>query len=294
MPIKIEMLRCFATVAQTGNLAEAAARLGRTQSAISMTLKQLEDNLGQRLFKSDRKNHLTPLGAQVLELAQAQLQQFDNTILAIKTSANAPRGLIRIASIPSVAGLVMPSAIQGLTSRYPGLKVELRDTDTAQVVDALQRGQADIGIVSGPHSLNGVRQAALFDDPFGVICSPDHALIRQKPTPEIKDIISATFIRNDLCQMIKTPGFRAAITGCKVTVHNTTSLLAMVRTGNWLTVLPQTVRALAPNDLVFRPIADLPDRRQVCVLLREKTLFPEICEVLWQYLISFNWTADVG
>lgn len=61
MAIKIEMLRCFATVAQTGNLAEAAAYLGRTQSAVSMTLKQLEENLGQRLFKSDRKNRLTPL-----------------------------------------------------------------------------------------------------------------------------------------------------------------------------------------------------------------------------------------
>ena len=41
--IKIEMLRCFSAVARSGNLADAAARLGRTQSAVSMTLKQLED-----------------------------------------------------------------------------------------------------------------------------------------------------------------------------------------------------------------------------------------------------------
>ena len=48
MAIKIEMLRCFCTVAQTGNLTEAADRLGRTQSAVSMTLKQFESHLGKK------------------------------------------------------------------------------------------------------------------------------------------------------------------------------------------------------------------------------------------------------
>ena len=100
MAIKIEMLRCFTTVAQSGNLAEAANRLGRTQSAISMTLKQLEEHLGQRLFESDRKNRLTPLGKQVFELSQDELRRFDYTIEAIKTCAKSPEGLIRIVSNP--------------------------------------------------------------------------------------------------------------------------------------------------------------------------------------------------
>ena len=55
------MLRCFCTVAQTGNLAEASNRLGRTQSALSMTLKQFEDHLGKKLFEGERKNRLTPM-----------------------------------------------------------------------------------------------------------------------------------------------------------------------------------------------------------------------------------------
>ncbi len=77
MSIKIEMLRCFCTVAQTGNLAEAADRLGRTQSAVSMTLKQLEDHLGKKLFEGERKTHLSPLGRQVFDLALKQVRQFD-------------------------------------------------------------------------------------------------------------------------------------------------------------------------------------------------------------------------
>ena len=139
MAIKIEMLRCFAVVAQTGNLAEAAARLGRTQPAISMMLKQLEENIGARLFQGERKNQLSPLGAQVFELAQQQLRQFDQTIEAIHSTARAPQGLIRIVSVPSVVGLVVPQAIQNMARTYPGLKFDLRDADTGQVVDRATR-----------------------------------------------------------------------------------------------------------------------------------------------------------
>ena len=104
MAIKIEMLRAFAIVAQTGNLAEAATRLGRTPSAVSMTLKSLEDHLGQRLFETDRKNRLTPLGDYVLEQAQAELRQFDGTLRAIEAYASSPKGLLRVAAVRGLFG----------------------------------------------------------------------------------------------------------------------------------------------------------------------------------------------
>lgn len=289
MAIKIEMLRCFATVARTGNLAEAALRLGRTQSAVSMTLKQLEENLGQRLFESDRKNRLTTLGEQVLGLAQIQLKQFDYTIEAIETCARSPNGLIRIASIPSVAAQVFPSAIEALTARHPGLRVELRDTDTGQVLDALVRGQADIGIVSGRHALNDIRQATMFSDDYGLLCAPDHPLALQKQALTIDQISSAAFIRNRLLDLIETPAFQEAIAGSRIAVHNTMSLVAMVRTGTWVTVLPRSVVQFMSPDLAFRPIADLTDLREVSLLMREKPLFPQFSEELWQILIGFDW-----
>ena len=126
MAIKIEMLRCFSVVAQTGNLADAAMRLGRTQSALSMTLKQLEEHLGQRLFEGERKSNLTPIGEEIFELARQQLRRFDETVDAIESTANAPLGLLRAASVPSVASLVFPSAIEELVQRHPGVKVEVK------------------------------------------------------------------------------------------------------------------------------------------------------------------------
>ena len=290
MAIKIEMLRCFATVAQTGNLAEAATRLYKTQSAVSMTLKQLEENLGQRLFESDRKNRLTPLGEQVFELAQNQLRQFDDTIKAIEAATKSPKGLIRIASIPSVAGLVFPKATEAMTRQNPGLRVELRDTDTQQVIDAMLRGQADIGIVSGSHKLNGIRQAHLFSDPFGLICSPEHPLARQKHDPTIQEVAAAGFVNNNLCSSIQTTEFQAATAESMISMHNTMSLIAMVRTNNWVTVLPQTVAQFMSHDLIFRRIKGLSDQRQVSLLLRERTPYLQFAEEFWAFLLGFDWS----
>lgn len=288
--LKIEMLRCFSTVAQSGNLAEAATRLGRSQSAISMMLKQLESHLGQRLFVGERKNRLTPLGDQVFELARQQLRQFDETVGAIETSARSPGGLIRVASVPSVAALVFPTAIEALVRRHPGLKVELRDTDTDQVIDALLRGQADLGIASGRHMLNGIRQTPLFEDRFGLICAPDHRLARQRRSPTIAQVMSANFVRNRLCEQIGTPEFRAALPDVRVTVHNTLSLIAMVRTRDWVTVLPQTVIRILPGTLVFRPIAGLPDRRRVSVMLRTRSPYLRLARELGEIVGRHDWS----
>lgn len=290
MAIKIEMLRCFSIVAQTGNLADAAARLGRTQSAVSMTLKQFEAHLGQRLFESDRKNRLTPLGEQVFEISRTELRQFDEAIRAIETSASAPQGLIRIASVPSVASVVFPTIVKDFSRRYPGINIELRDADSLQVVDALMRGQADIGIASLKHPLNGIRQSRLFSDRFGLICSPKHPLAQQKPAPTIGQVASANFIHNDLCRLIDSPRFHAVTAGAKLSARNTLSLISMVRSENWVTVLPQAVASILPLEMVFRNISNLPDQRQVSLLLREKTPFHRYVEEMGEVINQVDWS----
>ncbi len=285
------MLRCFSAVVRTGNLAEAALRLSRTQSAVSMTLKQLETHLGHRLFESDRKNQLNALGQQVFELAQQQLHQFDYTVSAIETAANAPTGLLRIASVPSVAGVVFPPAIKALGHRHQGLKIELRDTDTQGVIDSLIRGQADFGIASGQHSLNGIRQTPLFEDQFGLICSPDNPLATQSRSPTIKEVLSSGFVRNSLCHLIKSTEFQEALTEVNVTVHNTLSLIGMIRTRDWITVLPEKVAQILPGELVFRKISGLDDRRPVFVLLRERSHYIEYAEELSSIVCQFDWDS---
>lgn len=284
MAIKIDMLRAFCAVAQAGNLTDAANRLGRTQSAVSMTLKQLESHLGNPLFEGERKNRLTPLGEEVFRLGQSQISQFDSMVAAIELSARAPQGILRVSAVPSVAALAFPTLARRMSERHPGLSIELRDADTEQVLQALVQGWADIGIASAEHALNGITTSLLFHDRFGIVLAKTHPLAESGRPITISDVFTAPFLRNTLCNQIATPAFRAALAQVDITVHNTQSLLAMVREGEWVTVLPQLVTELAPEGLVFRPITDLPDMRQVFLYAREQTtsqaMVAEACDIL--------------
>ena len=118
LAIKIEMLRCFAAVARSGNLADAAEALGRTPSAVSMMLKQFEAHLGAPLFESERKSRLTALGAFTLGEATRELDHFERSVAAIENFARAKSGFVRIAAVPSVAEAILPEVT----------RVFLRDT----------------------------------------------------------------------------------------------------------------------------------------------------------------------
>lgn len=267
MTIKLEMLRCFHHVARSGNLAEAARQLGRTQSAVSMTLKQLEDHLGQKLFAGERKNQLTPLGEQVFALAQRQVQSFDGTVREIETFAGAPQGLLRIASIPSVAGVMVPRAVGALVAAHPGLRIDIRDMDTGLVLDALIHGSADVGIVSGMPVLNGFDTRRLFEDAFGLVCAPGHALANGLGKLSWAEVTQHDFVGNALCATIPETHVEKVMAGTRLHAHTLFTLIGLLQTGRWVTILPKTVVQGLRPDLVFRPIDGLHDMRTVSALI---------------------------
>lgn len=269
--IKIEMLRCFSAVARSGNLADAASRLGRTQSAISMTLKQLEEELGQKLFEGERKSVLSPLGEQIFTLAQGQVQTFDNAVREIEATARSPKGLIRVASIPSATASLVPGAAEQMAARYHGLKIDIRDTDTDAVVDMLLRGQADVGIASGEPSIKGVKSNVLFQDEFGLICASDHPLAGQAGEMTMSDTQAYDFVGNNLCHQIKNVRLKEALATTQLHAHNTLSLIGILQMGKRFTILPRAVVQQLPGALSFRALSDLKAKRTVSVLVSERS-----------------------
>ncbi len=290
--IKLEALRYFCVVAESGNLADAADQLGRTQAALSMSIKQLELQLGKSLFDGERKNQLSPLGEQVFELAQSQVRQYDQTVDAIETTANAANGLVRVVSVPSVAALVFPKVLKLVTEQLPGVKIELRDTDTQQVLDALTNGKADIGIASGYHALNGVQATLLFEDQFGLVASTDHPLITANKQPVISDVVTKTFVRNALCDVITTPVFVDALKHVNVTIHNNHSLITTIMDGHWVSVLPESVASSLPDSVAFRAISGLPDKREVWLYRRERCRFKEAVDCCLESIRGCEWRTN--
>jgi len=253
--IKIEMLRAFAEVARSGSLAAAAQALGRTPSALSMTLKQLEEHLGAPLFETERKNRLTALGRYTLEMATRELGHFDRTLAALADFAEGRAGEVRVAAVPSYATAVLPGLAGAFLAAHPGVRLDIHDLDSASILAALAGEQIDLGIASDTPPDPDFRREPLGKDAFGVVLRRDDPLAAQRRIAW-SELAQGRFLSNPLCERIAVPGVGAALAAARLRVHNTTTLLAMVRAGNGVTVLPELVIRHGAPDIAFVPLEE--------------------------------------
>jgi DNA-binding transcriptional LysR family regulator len=265
MNIKPENLRTFVTVADCGTLQEASEILGRTPSAISMSLKQLSEQLNAELFETDRKSNLTPVGHFVLAESRRALSSFDESVRTIQGYTKGEMGMVRIATVPSVASHLMPSVVSRFRQQAPKVRLELRDTDSVMVATAVQNGSVDCGIASLSFASQDLRHELLLEEPFGLVCRPDHALARSKKPLQWKDLESVNFISNGLCAQIRDENFSRINSNTAIQVHNIVTLLGFIQQGMGVTLLPKLAVADHP-EFCFLPLADKSAVRQLYFL----------------------------
>ncbi|MCP1170618.1 LysR family transcriptional regulator [Limimaricola litoreus] len=289
MAIKIEMLRCFCAVVQHGSLNEAASQLGRTPSAVSMMLKQFEEHVGAALFETARKSRLTPLGEMIHTEARREIEHFGRTVAAIEGLSRAEDGQVRLAVTPSVATAILPEVIRRFRRDHARVRIDMRDMDSASVQRELEAERADIGIASIAAG-SGFEHKLLFSDPFGVVCAPQDPLARRGDPVGWEDLQDRDFIAHGLCRQIEAAAFAPILAGALLSVPSTASLLALVRAGVGLTLLP---RRAVPRDegLVFLPLADGAARRHLSLVSQPRRLLPPAARAFLRVLEAQ--TADL-
>ncbi|MGB1009668.1 MAG: LysR family transcriptional regulator [Thiolinea sp.] len=255
MSVKLENLRTFVTVADCGALSEAAALLNRTPSAVSMGLKQFEEQLGAALFETDRKSTLTPLGRFVLEEGQRALNDFDESMRTIQRYVGGEMGTIRLATVPSVATSLLPGVVQQFQADRPNVRLELRDIDSVSVATAVRNGSVDFGIASRPTAISDLTTELLLEEPFGVICHTSHPLTTIGTPIRWSMLKDIPLISNGLSTRISHPTFSPLNSNSAIHIHNIATLLSFVRRGIGITLLP---RLVIQDDagLCFLPLAD--------------------------------------
>lgn len=254
MAIKLDMLRTFRVVAEKGTLSEASDALGRTASAISMTLTQLEADIGAPLFETDRKNRLTPLGLLVLEESGRATDAFQRSMDAIRRHAMSTAGTVRIVAVPSATVTILPEAIASYRKLRPEVRLEISDVDSASVQRRVQMDEADIGILSAAEEFSGQGEIVM-QDALGIVCRSDGAIVTaltQNGAPcEWGLLRLEPLISNPLCELVDKAEVKSLLANSALSARNTTALLSFIRAGLGATVLPSSVIADGADDLVF-------------------------------------------
>lgn len=245
--IKLEMLRVFVRVAEAGNIKDAADIIGRSPSAVSMTLKHLEESIGGRLFQTDRKDTLTELGNLVSDLAQEQIRSFDKSIGNIRDFAQSRVGSISIASVPSIAATALPFLIRQFSAERLHVDVELFDVDSSRVERMVKTANVDLGFGGEPRAGGAIKFTPLFLDRYKVLCSSTSSIGRLGTPVGWKDLQDQVLIRNGSSDKIESSMYFSLAKKSPLTVYNMMSLIAFVNFGHGITILPSLTTLNLPE-----------------------------------------------
>lgn len=179
MRITLRQLAALEAVAREGGIVKAAAHLGLSHSAISMSLKDLEAHLGVDLFlKSGRNLKLTDIGKRVLEKAQTILAQAsDLEALAVPEQIH---GRLRIGAAAPIGNYLLPSICAAFIEQHPEVRIELRVMPSQYAIEGIYKSSLDIAFVGAPVNSKHIEAMPWLRDPLVVCAGPSHPLVRRK------------------------------------------------------------------------------------------------------------------
>jgi len=145
MNLQIDYLRTFIALAETKGFTRAGTQVNRSQSAVSMQIKRLEDEVGKPLFERMGKTvKLTAEGQILIQYAMRIVKEHDDAIRAL--SKPDMEGFIRFGSPEHYTIGILPKLLARFALAYPDVLVEMRCENSDEIKEAVDKGELDVGI----------------------------------------------------------------------------------------------------------------------------------------------------
>lgn len=181
MTLNPEHLLTFVRVARLGSLSAAAEELNLTQPAVSNQLKLLAHAVGEPLFHRHRTGvRLTAAGDGLLPHAQALTRALEGAQAHVRELRGLETGVLSVAASSTIAAALLPAVLTAFHTRHPGVKFQVRQGNTHEVLDALQEGQVELALIEGPPGPLGphLQAQAFGEDELVLVAAPAHPLAR--------------------------------------------------------------------------------------------------------------------
>ena len=180
--MEIKQLKAFLAIAETKTFTAGAKRVNVTQAAISMQIRQLEEEVGLQLFtRTPRRVILTEAGEYLLERARTILREHDSAVAEIAELGGVEHGRLRIGSASAeFATLQLPHILQNIKGKYPHSDISVSAGTSQTLVEKIMHGDLDIAFVSLPVDNASITTDLLFSDEIVAIAYPDHPLANQR------------------------------------------------------------------------------------------------------------------
>ncbi len=178
--LDIDLLKTFIAIAETGSFAGAAEEVGRTQSAVSMQMKRLEELVGRPLFARDgRKSRLTPDGEHLLDYARRIVRLSNEALSAI--SHPELSGIVHLGTPDDYAERLLPEILARFSRTHPLVQVDVECKSSGSLVQETMAGKLDLSIVTCDN--NALHGEIIRSEPLVWVTSARHSVHEQSVLP---------------------------------------------------------------------------------------------------------------
>jgi LysR family transcriptional regulator, hydrogen peroxide-inducible genes activator len=177
----LQQLRYIVTLDQERHFARAAEICAVTQPGLTIQLKNLEEEIGVKIFDRSRVP-LTPtvLGEEIIEKAKRVLREAEGIQNLVIDKKNDLGGTLNVGVIPTLSPYLVPLIIRQLEQSMPKMKFVIRELSTWHLVKNLEAGNIDVAIMSTPTGINSLKEFPIFQEPFIAYLHPDHPGLKEK------------------------------------------------------------------------------------------------------------------
>jgi LysR family transcriptional regulator, hydrogen peroxide-inducible genes activator len=188
MMVTLRQLRYLEALAETRHFGNAAEACAVSQPALSMQIKELEDQLRVSLVERRKSGvELTEQGEEIVRRGRTILASVRDMLDYAEHRKRVLSGSLKLGAIPSIAPYLLPSALPELQRRFPKLNFQLRETITETLVRELVSGNLDLILIALPIDDPEVETLHLFDDKF-ILAAP--ATKANRSRTEVADVLS--------------------------------------------------------------------------------------------------------
>jgi len=191
--LTLRQLKVFESVARNLSYSRAADELHLTQPAVSMQIKQLEDNISLPLFEHlGKRIYLTEAGRELYQYSRAISQQLADMEVALDELKGMERGKLNI-SVVTTANYFAPHLLAKFCQRYRGVTVSLNVSNREAVLKQLADNLIDLAIMGQPPENLDIDSESFMENPLVVVAPPGHPLCLERNIP-VKRLASETFL----------------------------------------------------------------------------------------------------
>src|SRR5829696_4604749 len=298
--MQLRRLRYFVAVAEESSFNRAAQRLHISQPPLSNQIKQLERDLGVRLFeRTNRGVRMTEAGALLLEEARRIFVQLDQTVRAVQRVGHGQVGRLTLGFVPSSSNEALPPILRAFRERFPGVELFLREMRPDHVVQGLHERQIDVGFVYLPLEDPSLNVESITREPL-VLALPEAHPLTSEDQVELRAIAEEPFVLPARYQ--RMPGLYGRVTeACRQAgfapnavqkdVWLMQTIVGLVAGGIGVALVPASLRNFHRRGVVYRAVKGLSPTVALGMVWRGDDLSPVLSSFLQ---VARERPADLG